>query len=363
MTATIDPFLADPLPRGLPGAPLEGAVARALRHAVDVDRLLHVEAVRWTDALVSETRAHLAGCLNAIEMGLGLALAPGWLARPVEALGPGYCREAIERHPGLLSSLLLQHLRQRAAVAVVLRLTVERPANFADIADEIPETGDGAPTAEIETALTALRLSLDPWLAAHPVDRPMRADLAAEAYCELVWIATALLVGGLAEQMGVEALASAPALARAAEIVIARHDEGTGPFARAAYAATLVSNDGALDRQAAAAVVRRDLLLLASLGARRCGTSQSLALALLIDGDDDERAAFARALGLPVGGYVGLIEGLAPVLGDAGDGALPGLVDRYRLLTAEEVDARLSPWRGPEPLARRLAQMTGMGRR
>ncbi|MET0363621.1 MAG: hypothetical protein ABW169_03110, partial [Sphingobium sp.] len=100
------------------------AVAGSLRHAGDVSQLLQGGPQRWTDALLSEVRAHLSGCFNAVEVALGLHMSESWLARPVEALGPGYCRMAIERHPAVLSPVLLDHLRLRASAAIALRMNL-----------------------------------------------------------------------------------------------------------------------------------------------------------------------------------------------------------------------------------------------
>lgn len=332
-----------------PDASLRDAVAGAMRHASDAAQLLQAGQRRWTDALLSEARAHLSGCLNAAELAIGLALGDGWLARPVEALGPGYCRIAIERHPGLLSPLLVDHLRLRGAAALALRLSLARPAVPAD--EAAPEQPQDGPLAD---ALVGYRFAVDPWFTVHPIARPMRADLAAEPFCELVWTAAALLVEGLALRMGVESGTSAAIIARAAEGVIAQHDEQAGPFARADYVATLAPGDAGIEIEAA---LRHDLLLVAALGGRRAGLALGQALALLVDGAPEDRAAFARLLGLDDAAYIALLDGLAPVLDATDDWALPDLLARYQGVTASDAADRLAPWRGPAPLVERLARM------
>jgi hypothetical protein len=323
-----------------------------MRHAGDIGQLLQGGGRRWTDALLSETRAHLYGCLNAVELTIALAISDSWLSRPVEALGPGYCRIAIERHPTLLSPLLVDHLRQRGAAALSLRMTLIPPAVLGDDAP-LSAGGDGP----FGDSLTSLRLAVDPWFTPHPLDRPMRADLSAEAFCDLVWTAAALLIEGLAARMGVDSATATSVIARAAETVIARHDEQVGPFARAAYAAALVRRSTDAEPIMREAALRHDLLLLAALGGRSAGLGLEQALSLLIDGQPEDRAALARLLRLDDAAYVALINGLSPVLDVAADWLLPDLLARYRTLTPDLAVERLARWRGPAPLVDRLARI------
>lgn len=343
---------ADP-PHRAASACLIGAAEQNLQHANDLIALMDIGQRRWTDALLSETRAHLAGCLNAIELALFLQMGDSWLARPVEALGPNFCRNAVEHSPGIISPLLLGHLRHRAAAALVLRMALGTPAVAIQTASDAAETPDEG----VADALAALRLSLDPWYDPHPADRPMRADLPAEAQCDLVWTAAALLVDGLVVRMGVDCATASPALGRAAQALIARHDEQAGPFARASYVAMMLGDNAQADRHAARAAFKHDLLLLAAIGARRCGMTLDLALALLIDGSGEERAAFARSLNLPADAYVAMLTGLGPVHDDAPDSALPDLVERYRQLTLDPALLVLARWCGPEPMVEKLARI------
>ncbi|HEX7854080.1 MAG TPA: hypothetical protein VF503_10325 [Sphingobium sp.] len=337
-----------------PDAYLRDAVAGSMRHAGDVSQLLQGGTQRWTDALLSEVRAHLSGCLNAVEVSIGLHMGDSWLARPVEALGPGYCRLAIERHPAVLSPMLLDHLRLRAAAAMALRMSLAWPSVLEDgeVAPE-PSLANGA----LSEAMTGLRLSVDPWFAAHPLDWPMRADLTAEAFYDLVWAAAALLVEGLTARMGVECGAAMPVLARAAEAIIARHDEQAGPFARAAYVATLARGEGEAALLAEQAALRHDLLLLAALGGTRAAIPLEQAMALLVDGEPEERAALARLLGLSDVAYVALLDALAPIQEAADDSVLPDIAGRYRMLMPDEAVQQLARWRGPAPLVAKLSRM------
>ncbi|MCE7796947.1 hypothetical protein LWE61_10295 [Sphingobium sufflavum] len=337
-----------------PDAPLRDAIAGSLRHASDLGQLLMGSQRRWTDALLSETRAHLSGCLNAIELTIGVQMGDNWLARPIEALGPHYCRSAIERHPAALAPLLVDHLRQRAAAALALRMTLMPPAL---LGEDIASAPSPTLPPALSDAVVALRLSVDPWHVPHPLDRPMRADLAAEPFCDLVWTATALLVEGLAARMGVDGALAAPVLAQAAQTIIARHDEQAGPFARAAYVATLAQGDGDARALAEEAALRHDLLLLAGLGAARTGMALEQALTLLIDGDAEDRAALARTVALDDIGHMALLDALAPIRDQDEDAVLPDLIARYRQLTPVQAAEHLARWRGPAPLVDKLARM------
>ena len=354
MTATTDQLKAEEgPPHRRAHALMAGAAEEGLRHAADLSALMDIGPRRWTDALLSETRAHLGGCLNAIELALSLQIGDSWLARPVEGLGPNFCRTAVEQSPAIVSPMLVGHLRHRAAAALVLRIALGAPAEAIQTAPQAAAKTD----QYLEDALAALRLSLDPWYDPHPADRPMRADLSAEPFCDLVWTAAALLVDGLSARMGVDCTASSPILGRAAQAVIARHDEQNGPFARAGYVALMLRDDAEADRQAMQAAFEHDLLLVAAIGAQRCGMGLDLALALLIDGGADARAAFARMLNLPVDAYTALLAGLAPVRDDLPDSALPDLIDHYRQLTLDMAVLALARWCGPEPLVAKLARM------
>jgi hypothetical protein len=328
-----------------------------LRHAGDIDQLLLNGQRRWTDALLSETRAHLSGCLNMIELTISLHIGDNWLARPVEALGPGYCRLAIERHPAVLAPMLVDHLRQRAAAALALRMTMMPPALLAEETPASPAPVDAGPA--VSDAVAALRLSVDPWFNPHPIERPMRADLGAEPFCDLVWTATSLLIEGLAARMGVEGVTAAPVLARAAQAIIARHDEQVGPFARAAYVGALVRTDDIMQPLAQEAALRHDLLLLSGLAGSRTGIAMEQAMALLIDGDHEDRAALARLLGLDDAAYIALLDALAPIRGQDGDALLLDHIAHYRLLTSVMASERLACWSGPAALVDKIARMGG----
>jgi hypothetical protein len=359
MTVSIDQPRAEPdSPRRAFAACLIDTAGEGLHHAGDLATLLDIRRERWTDALLSETRAHLFGCLNAIELSLGIQLAPGWLAKPVEALGPGYCCRVIEYHPGLLTPLLISHLRQRAAAALLLRAAVNPAvpilADQNEAADDFPHDRQNRALAD---ALAALRLSCDPWHDAHPVHLPMRTDLPVEPYCDLVWIAAALIVEGLVSQMGVETRTALSSIGHAAEVLIARHDEQAGPFARAGYAVAVIGDRAGIKRLANHAAMNRDLLLLAALGAKTGALSIDLAFTLLMEGKASEQVALAHGLGLSAEALAALLVALAIVRADSSDAMIMNTMSLFRAASPDMAQAALACWQGPEPLVGRLAQI------
>lgn len=332
-----------------------GALADAVRHGEDLVAIAQIGGTRWTDALLSEIRSHIAGCLNSVELAIRLELAEPRVAQALDGLGEGICRMALDNALILLSPALVEHFRLRAAAALVLRMRQAAPPLSAFEGPGDSESATAAVDAELGDALTALALAIDPWHEPHAATRPMRADLPAEAYCELGWVAAALLLDAL-ERAGADSAAAIWPVTHAVDRLIARHDEQNGPFARAAFAAGLVP-DGKSPQLAANAVLDRNLLLLGALAARTARLGMDVALAILTDGDEAERSALARVLGLGDDGYASLLAMLAPLRGGMTDAPLMERMADYRLLTAEAAMAMLSRRRGPEALVSRRLRL------
>jgi hypothetical protein len=206
-------------------------------------------------------------------------------------------------------------------------------------------------------AVIALRFSMDPWLGVHPAAQPMRADLPADIFCDLIWTATALMIDGLAVERGVEEAIARPILIRAAEAVIARHDEQVGPFARAAHIAITMPPGKGAEELATDAAVRREMLLVAALAGVAAGISPDHALDLLIDGTGPEGAALSRLAGLGDDAYAALLDTLAPVRADLDEFVLPEMLATYRTMTVEAARRLLARWRGPAALTERILQI------
>lgn len=357
MTTTFDPLAARGADPDMATAILAtGVLTEAVRHGEDLAAIAQTGAGRWTDALLSEVRSHIAGCLNTIELAIRVELAGHPIEQALDALGEGICRRTLDNALSLLSAPLIDHFRLRAAAALALRMgqDIPPPSAFALSAE-----GDGSLTGLDQQpagdALTALALSIDPWHEPHAEARPMRADLPAETYCELAWVAATLLLDSL-DRSGVDSAAATGPVVNAVEAVTARHDEQHGPFARAAFAAGSVPDDRAAD-VARAAVLGRNLLLTGALAARATRLTMDAALAILTDGDEAERAALARALGCDDDVYLALLTMLSPLRGGLSDAWLAERIADYRQLTGDAALATLARRRGPEALVSRRLRL------
>lgn len=356
MTATFDSLAASGADTDMAAILAAGALADAVRHGEDLAAIAQIGGTRWTDALLSEVRSHIAGCLNTVELAIRVELAGDRVEQALDVLGEGICRRALDNALVLLSPALVEHFRLRAAAALILRMRHAAPptSDFAAFGEGEPPA-HGPVEGEVGDALTALALSIDPWHEPHPATRPMRADLPAEAFCELAWVAAALLLDAL-ERAGADSSAAIRPAVGAVETVIARHDEQHGPFARAAFAAGLVSDDRSTEL-AVDAVRERNLLLTGALAARGARLGLDAALTILTDGDDVQRAALARVLGFDDDGFASLLSMLAPLRGGMTDISLVERTADYRLLSNDRAMAMLARRHGPEALVSRRLRL------
>lgn len=327
--------------------------AGARNHGADQLFVLGTSASRWTDALAAETRAQIGGCLNAIELAIGLNIMRPAVAAIVEALGPGYCRQALEVEPQLLAQATIDHFRFRAALVLAARGaqgTVPPPAREGE--DEQARLADEPdPTA----SLIALNLAEARWLTPVALDAPIRPDLPADIYADLAWAAAALLVQGCERRTGGTSRDSIDAIGAAAALATARHDEATGPFALAMRFARAV-DPAERARLAAMALRERRLLIFAALAAQALDIAPVAALAALLDDVPGGRIAILRAMAIDDETALAAAQALAIVDGGAMDGAaVAGFIESYRRQTEEQTQAVIAALCGPEPLAMRLA--------
>lgn len=357
MTVTFDPLAGSGADADMAATILAaGALTEAVRHGEDLVAIAQIGATRWTDALLSEVRSHIAGCLNTVELAIRVELAGHRVEQALDALGEGICRTALDNALVLLSPALVEHFRLRAAAALVLRMGQAAPSlSVFEATGQADAPAGAVMEGEVGDALTALALSIDPWHEPHAASRPMRADLPAEAYCELAWVAAALLLDAL-ERAGVDSAAAIGPAVSATEAIIARHDEQHGPFARAAFAAGLVP-DGRSADLAGGAVIDRNLLLVGALAARKARLGMDAALTILTDGDDGERAALARSLGFDDDAFASLLTMLSPLRGGMDDGLLIERIAGYRQLTHDAALAMLARRHGPEALVSRRLRL------
>jgi len=323
-----------------------------VRHGADLAQLTDSAPRRWTDALLAETRFHLAGMMNAVELALGLHINDPSIETQLGELGNGYSRIAIERELGLLSPELLGHLRRRAAVALLLR------QDDAGTPVTLTSLGQGAANERYLDALAALGIAERRWCAPMLLDAPMRPDLPAEHFHDLAWTVAALLIRGCERTSGAGGPALVKAIAQAAERLIGRHDEGQGAFALAQRCARSLPAETRF-ALAAAALMDARLLLFAALVEAETGLSMDDALDAVIGESDAARHAVLRLMHIDDAVAFRLAELLAPLTGLAagGDAALVAFVEAYRRVETAHAELWLADVSSPRALTDKLALM------
>ncbi len=331
------------------------AVSRSRRHAEDAALIVGAPSSRWTDALLTEARAQIGGCLNSVELAITMNITTPSVAELVDKLGTAYCRGAIEAEPQLLGKGLIEHFRLRAALVLVARNTRDRA---------VPPEMDGeargailADECDPEGVLAALNLAEVRWLKQAAPDAPIRADLPADIYADLIWSAAALLVQACERQLGHAIREIVEAISDATERAAGRHDEATGPFALAdRFARGTMPNERR--RLAMLALGERRLLLFAALAARELRITLVSALAALLDDVPGGRLALFSAMAVDDLSTLRVLEALAPIDGRAlDDEAIASFIEALRAQTAGETDAVIARIAGSTPLVERLAML------
>jgi len=344
--------------RGRAPARLSRRLIEDVRHDADLARLVDAEPRRWTDALVAETRFHLAGLINAVELAIGLHVSDPAIEAVLGQLGTGYGRRAIEDEPGLLSPALLGHLRRRAAVAMLLRQNQAGSALAS-----LSVLGQGGANDRYLDALAALGIAERRWSAPMLLDAPMRPDLPAEHFHDLAWTVAPLLIGGAEQVTGSSDAALAKGIAQATEALIARHDEGLGGFALASRCACSLPTALRI-ALAPAALVDARLLLFAALVESETGLPIDDVLDALIGERDEDRQCVLRLMDIDDAVAFSTVELLAPLTGglaDQGDAALAAFVEAYRAVDLAQARRWLAHRLSPRALAEKLA-LLGQGR-
>jgi hypothetical protein len=354
MTVGHDPIQQRPSGEGgRAGARLAHRLLADVRHGADLALLADVGPRRWTDALLAETRFHLAGMINAIELAIGLHISDPAAEALIGQLGAGHARRAIEDELGLLSPELLGHLRRRAAAALLLRHneTTGTPARFA-------APGAGTGNEAYMDALAALGIAERRWCGPMLLDAPMRPDLPAEHYHDLAWTVAALLIRGCERLSGQGGPALIRAIAQATERLIARHDEGQGGFALALRCARSLPRAARL-ALAPAALIDARILLFAALADCETGLAIERVIDALIGEDDAGRHAVLRLLRIDDAVAFRAAELLAPLtaLAGGGDHALVAFVEAYQVYGEAQAELWLAGMISPRALTEKLALM------
>lgn len=340
-----------------------GSVAASIRHLIDLARFFPEEGAQWPDALASETRRHLAGCIYAVEMSLRTALESTAVAGALPGLPPAVAWEAVCRQPHLLSSALLSHMRLRAAAGLLgrrsLRTGGDPAAGLADGSSQLLDDGD---RSVAQTAL-ALAQAEARW-SADGGGPSMQPDLPAEHYGELVWTVAALLCTALSQSAAIAAADAIAAVADSAGVLLRRHDEEHSALALAALLARRLNGRAAQARLLGQALKERRYVLFSALAGVLTDTGAEAVLDTLVHGSARRLAALCHALDGAPSDYRHLLTDLGPVRGDLSDAALVALADAYDRLTGDEVAAEMEALRRPAPLRAKLALIaspTGAG--
>ncbi|MBJ7444643.1 MAG: DUF2336 domain-containing protein [Sphingobium sp.] len=332
---------------------MAGMSAVPVGHAIDLAFFFPVEERARHDALIAETRRHLGGCLNAIEMALRLSLdhAPDVaqiLSRSPESL----CWPTVQAQPTLIGPALLAHMQMRAGVSLMLR-------QFGQPDIERLEDGDGGVLALgddplVGDALSALALAEGRWIATGGEDRPLRPDLPAEYFAELVWTAAACLAAVVqrsAPDLGDAVLA---AFDRSGWALLADHDESASPIAEADRLVRRMGELADSPELMGIALGQRRFLLFAALAARRLRMTTVQATDILVMGPLAQVAMLCRALGGSDADYRHLLLALRPVRPALSDAAIVAEAERYQGLTDMQADAAISALRTPPAFRSRL---------
>lgn len=294
------------LPPGTPGG--EGDT---MRHALFLHRCFDGREMRWSDALVARTRRHIGGCLSAVEMALRLDLGAEIEARLPDTV----CWARVQEDPALLSSALLADMRDRAAIGLM--------AQDYMLADQAVEAEDMSFSDTQSDLLAALTLAQSGWADAGPDDRPMRADLPAEAMPELVWT-----VGALLADAGASA-SEVVAIDRACAALLTRHDEQHMPFAQAALLAHRLNGAGSSDSMLLVFARNRHILALLAIAADRIGVDLRCLVRHVIEGEERALFTLCRAAQFPREVAVRLVLGRRSVARGVDDSVLVDYADDY----------------------------------
>jgi len=326
-------------------AAMLGAMAGPLAHMLDVARFLPGETGGWSDALVSGTRRHLAGCLHAVERDFRAALGHGPAVHS-PSTWDGVCAA-----PQIISRDLLAHMRCRAAVGLMgLQDGIGLNGAAAPPGEDIGWLVHDADAAIGAAALTLLQ-SERRWSVAGEAGLP--ADLPSEHYAELVWIVVALGVVRVAVQdMG--------ALTDVALRLIAAHDEQQGPIAQADMLARVLGQRADADQMLGQSLAQRRLLLFAALAGQRQGMDCATMLDALVHASRDGLAGLCLALGGSASDYRHLLLQLKLLHSDWNDEAILSAAAAFDQITPFQAAATVGAFRCPRELRAKLELIGAM---
>lgn len=344
-----------------PVVTVAGAVMPPMLHLLDLARFLPVGGGQWTDAFVSETRRHLAGCLQSIETALVADLASRDLPA-VCSIPHGHAWAGVQMMPHLVATPLMAHMRARAAVALLLRDGGSTSEGAA--APAVEDAGwlvDDA-DADIATASAELARAEQRWAMVGSEDRPMSPDLPAEHHADLVWTVAALTGNALCSTGAASTEAVFRGVAQAAMRMIAGHDADDAPMARAVSLARCLTTRPDAGDLLGMALGQRRLLMFSALAGERLEVPAATLAETLVHAGPDRLAGICHALGGSDADYRYLLLQLRPVRADFTDAAIVDHAGRYSEVGPAAAEREVTELRGPEPLRAKLALIDPAGR-
>lgn len=345
-----------------PMAPtLAGMAAVPVSHAIDLALFFPSDDRARNDALIAETRRHLGGCLNAIELALRASLdcIPD-IAKTLDCWPDAICWPTVRAQPTLLGPALMAHMQVRAGVSLMLRQFGHGNTDGAD--NDGPEPFMPGDSATLGDSAAALALAEARWTSTGGDDRPMRPDLPAEYFAELVWTAAACLAAVAQRATPDAGDRLLVAFERAGWALLADHDESASPIAEADRLVRRLGDDADSPELLGVALGQRRFLLFAALAARRLRMTMMQATEILVIGPLPQVATLCRALGGSDVDYRHLLLSLRPVRPSLTDGAIVTLADHYQQLRDDQADAAISGLRMPAAFRAKLGHLRAVTR-
>ncbi|AUW58462.1 hypothetical protein C1T17_10455 [Sphingobium sp. SCG-1] len=341
-----------------------GPVGASVRHLIDLSHFFRDGVRGWPDALATEARRHIAGCLTAIEAALVDEARSSLAGSTLTLVDRPIIWPAVQRHPHILSPELMAHMRLRAAVSLLGAQALRGDGDPA--ADPTQGTAwliedDDAAVVDLAARLvrTEARWSAQAGIAAGSA---MQADLPAEHFAELAWTSAAVLGtelyrAGLAEQN-----AAMMAMTDAAFALLARHDEEASGFALATRLARTLRDRGRHAELLGQALSERRYLLFAALAGELADVELDAVLDVLVHGGDTQLAALCKALGGTASDYRHLLLDLRIVRGERDDPTLVRLSQSYDDLREDDAADQMQALRRPAALRAKLAMIPQVDR-
>lgn len=335
-----------------PAAPvLPGMSAVPVGHAIDLAFFFPNEGRERHDALMVETRRHLAVCVASIEHALRFALERPDLASLLAQHPEPICWPTLCAQPTLLGPALLSHMQMRAGVTLLLR-QLGQPDDRLDEAeaDTFLPMDDLAAT----DALAALAVAEARWIAPGGEEAAMQPDLPAEHFAELMWTATACLMAVVQRSALSDPGEMLPAFEKAGWTLLSEHDETRGPIAAADRVVRRMGERADMPELLGAALAQRRFLLFSALASRRLRMDSAHVADILVMGPMAELAALCRSLGGSDADYRHLLLALRPVRPSLTDAAVLLEAERYQSLTETQADALVNGLRAPRALRAKI---------